>query len=161
MDRQHIRMHDRRGRLGLAGEPLFRQRALGQMRRQHFDRHAAFQLAIERLEHDAHAAAADDFQHIVAAQSAEHVRFVGGLQMLDREIDLRPILVRRHGGIEFIFGRAAPPLRGTMSARRPFAPALRCIVALFEMPLQRCFIVLRKFPANADSRIAANNDCSC
>ena len=34
VDRQHVRMYDGGGRLGLAGEPLPRQRTLGQMRRQ-------------------------------------------------------------------------------------------------------------------------------
>ena len=36
----------------------------------HLDRHAPLQLAIEPLEHDPHAAAADDLQHVVAAQAA-------------------------------------------------------------------------------------------
>ena len=40
VDGQHVRMHDGRRRLRLAGEPLLCQRALRQMRRQHFDRHA-------------------------------------------------------------------------------------------------------------------------
>ena len=120
-------MHDGRGRLGLAGEPLLRQRALRQMRRQHLDRHAALQLAIEPLQHDAHAAVADDLQHVVAAQSAEHVRLVGGLQMLDGEIDLRPFVASRHGRIQFVLGQQRRGFLAPCRRRRPFAPARRCM----------------------------------
>jgi hypothetical protein len=97
-------MHDGRGRLRLAGETLLRQGTSRQMRRQHLDRHATLEFAIEPLQHHAHAAVSDDLQHIVAAQSAEHVRLVGRLQMFHRKIDIRPIVANRNGLIQLILG---------------------------------------------------------
>ena len=89
MNGQHVRMHDGRGGLRLAGESASGERTVRQMRRQHLDRHATLKFAIESFKHDAHAAMPDDLQHIVATQSTEHVRLIGRLQMLDGEIDLR------------------------------------------------------------------------
>ena len=80
------------------------------MRREDLSGDVAFQFEIERPEHGAHAAAADHLQHLVAAQAAEDAGLVGRLQVLDGEIDLRPLraagnLVSRQGRVQFIFGK--------------------------------------------------------
>ena len=77
------------------------------MRREHLDRYAAFQLGIEPLQDDPHAAPADDLQHVVAAEPAQHAGLVGRLQVFDSEIDLRPFVTRkrvprRQGIVEFV-----------------------------------------------------------
>ncbi len=51
-----------------------------QLRGQHLDGHDAVQLLVEGPQHDAHAAAADHFQHLVMAQPAERARLVRGAQ---------------------------------------------------------------------------------
>ena len=49
----------------------------------HLDGHDAVQLLIEGPQHDAHAAAADDFQHLVMAQPAERAGLVRGAQKIE------------------------------------------------------------------------------
>ncbi len=60
-----------RGRLRLADEALAGRAAGGQRGSQHLDCHHALKCLIERLEHHAHAAAADDFEDLVMPQPAE------------------------------------------------------------------------------------------
>ena len=75
------------------------------MGREHLDGHAALQLAVVALEHDPHAAAPDDLQHVVTAEPPEHVRIVGRLQVFDREIGGGPFVAGRHGVVELVAGQ--------------------------------------------------------
>ena len=118
--------------------------------RQHLDGYAALELRIERLQDDAHAAASDDFEDVITAQSTEQVGIVCGLQMLDREIDVRAFVVAWHALIEFVAdakrrclapGGAAGHLLQRGTAR----------LALFQMAVQPFLAFLRRFPANAAS----------
>jgi hypothetical protein len=66
---------DRGGDPGLADEALVGRVAVGQVRGQHLDGDDTLQPLVERLEDDAHAALADDSQHLVMAKPAERARF--------------------------------------------------------------------------------------
>ena len=74
VDGDDVLVPDRGGGPGLAREPLAGRAADRQLRGQHLDRDDAMQPGIERLEHDAHAAAADFLQHLVVIDAAERAR---------------------------------------------------------------------------------------
>jgi hypothetical protein len=59
------------GGAGLAGEALAGRAGGGQGPRQHLDRDDALQLGVARAQDDTYAAAADDFQDLVAVQPAQ------------------------------------------------------------------------------------------
>ena len=61
------------GGLGLAGEALAGRAAGGQLWGQHLDGDDAVQLGVAGLEHDAHAAPADDLEHLVMVQPAQRL----------------------------------------------------------------------------------------
>src|SRR5689334_17926174 len=89
-------------RLGFTGKPLFGEGTLCEMRCEHFDGDAAFEVTIEPLKNDSHSATADDFQHVIAAKLSQRIRIVGGLKMLDREVDFRELFANGKFRIEFI-----------------------------------------------------------
>jgi hypothetical protein len=68
---------DRGGGLRLAGEAPPGRGAAGQDRRHDLDGDRPVQRRLERLQHDAHAALADDPLHLVLAQQAQEARPVG------------------------------------------------------------------------------------
>ena len=78
------------------------------MRRQHLDRHRAIERLVDRLEHDAHAARADDARDFIAAQPPEHRG-----------------IVRRTERVEHVLNRAAGGARcsGRKSASHSSPPA--------------------------------------
>ena len=70
-------VNDRRRGPALAGEPLAGCADVRQVRRQQLDRDRPVQLAVVRLEHDPHAAAADHTFHVVAAQPTQQLGMTG------------------------------------------------------------------------------------
>ena len=79
-------MQDRRRGLGLAGEAFAGRGADGEMRREDFDRHEPVQFRLIPLEHDAHAALADDFEDLDVAEPTDRLGGRGRLEALDREV---------------------------------------------------------------------------
>ena len=65
----------------LRAEPLVASR-----RSQHLDGHDAVQLLVERPQHDAHAALADDLQDLVMPQPAERIRPPRRGQEVERDV---------------------------------------------------------------------------
>ena len=119
------------------------------MRSEHLDGDIAVQLAVETLEDHAHSAAADNLQHVVIAQAAQHVRLVGcsrwstvksASDHSSRRRLIVKLVARQHCG-HFLAPRG--------SAREPFdgGAARR---ALFQVAAQPLFAV---------GRIAARADC--
>ena len=72
------------GRPRLADEALPGRAAARQLRGQHLDGDEAVQLVVEGPQHDAHAALADDLQHLVMPQPAERIGPVGRDQEVGR-----------------------------------------------------------------------------
>ena len=79
----------RRRRPGLAEEPLAGRRGRGQRRGQHLDRDDALEHVVERAEHDADAAAAEDLEHLVVPEPAERVRAPGRREEAERVVRCR------------------------------------------------------------------------
>ena len=80
VDGDDVVVADGGGGPGLADEPLAGGGADASQRGQHLDGDDAVQLVVEGPQHDAHAAAADDFQDLVMAQPAQRVAARGRLE---------------------------------------------------------------------------------
>ena len=81
VDGDDVLIVDGGGGPGLADEALAGRAVGGVGRRQHLDGDDAVQLLVERLEHDAEAALADDLEHLVMAEPAEVAGLGGRLQI--------------------------------------------------------------------------------
>ncbi|MGC3972528.1 MAG: hypothetical protein QM775_35830 [Pirellulales bacterium] len=103
MHRHDVFMRDRRGRAGLAAKPLPSDFVFGQFRVEHFDCDVALQLRVERFQHHAHAAAADDPHDVKVRQPAEIRAVHRGARKLNDTSRRRPT-----SGVSPLFGVAAP-----------------------------------------------------
>ena len=86
VNRDHVRMHDRRGRAGFAGKSLAGRTTGGQMRSHYFDRHIPSQIALIALQDDAHSAASDHFQNLDVVDPAHRFRLLARLKKVNCEI---------------------------------------------------------------------------
>ena len=99
-------------RPGLAQKPFAGGRGGGDLRAQHLDRDHALQRLVEGAEHDAEAALAEDFEHLVMSDAAEGIGPGGRLQ----EIEGAVLVVAR----SFAFGsRQVAPHGGRLRRRSP------------------------------------------
>ncbi len=71
VDRDHLGTAYRGGGLRLADEAAAGRLAGGDLRRQNLEAHHAAKLLVDGLQHDAHAAAGDQLDHLIVAQAAE------------------------------------------------------------------------------------------
>ncbi len=83
MHRHDVLVRYRRRRAGFAAEPLPGDLVVGQIRVEHLERHVALQPRIERFEHQAHAAAAQDSHHVEMRQPPEIGAVGGRLQEIE------------------------------------------------------------------------------
>ncbi len=98
MDRDDVRVADRRGRLRLAGEPPTRGRVGRPLRGQHLDRHVSVQRRVLTLVDDPHPAPADAIHDLVCAEAAEVVGDLGGPEPVGVVLGLgRPRQVAERG----------------------------------------------------------------
>ncbi len=58
------------------------------MGRQHFDRHRAIERLVDGLEHDSHAAGADDARDLITAESPEHRGIIRRPERIEHGLNL-------------------------------------------------------------------------
>ncbi len=108
VDGDDVLVADGGGGASLARKPPSRRDAMSHVRRQHLDRHVAMQRRVERLEHHAHAAPANDPLYFVRAEPSLIGRFRGRRrrrpasrdQVRCREVDEGGRLQAVHGGTQ-------------------------------------------------------------
>ena len=120
MNRHDVLVGHGGGCLGLAGEALTGCAAGRILARQHLDRDRAVQGRVERPQHDAHAAPAQDLEHLIGPQPAERARPVRRLQKVQvgAQCRRRPVetgsLPRLRGPVTAqVLPDLVPPARAT------------------------------------------------
>ncbi len=103
VDGDDMVVEDGGGDLGLAQEALACRGEAGQLRGQHLDGHDALQGGVDRLEHHAHAPAADDGQHLVGPQPAHVLRLLGGVEEIGGQV-AGGVVALRVGGARVLGG---------------------------------------------------------
>ena len=86
VDRHDVIVHDRGGGARLAGKPAPSRGARGKLGSKHLDRHGPAQCGIERLEHHAESAAAQQFRDFIRPQPAQRPRIVRAGEKVERLI---------------------------------------------------------------------------
>ena len=128
---------------GLADEPLAGRRRGGQLRGQHLDGDHAVQLLVEGLEHDAHAALADDLEHLVVARAgpaspacSDGARKSSASPAVAPPARAVRVVVRRLAVAAPSASRSGPACRGSCRPRRGTGAAPRPAAAAPASPPQ-------------------------